>query len=98
VIRLSTKIEILQELNEKLKEKGKRMTELEAELQQTKEEFAEKERTWHTLEEKLANEAAFTYGVGFEATLEQVRLLCPSADISAADASKVVLDGRLVEE
>ncbi|QCE12065.1 hypothetical protein DEO72_LG10g3305 [Vigna unguiculata] len=91
-------MESLQGLKAKLKERGERIEELEVELQQVKEEFVEKEKSWLGLEEKLANEAAATYGVGFEAALEQVRLLCPSADVSAADASKIVRDGRLVEE
>ncbi|QCD99344.1 hypothetical protein DEO72_LG7g625 [Vigna unguiculata] len=98
VARLSNEIDGLQGLKVKLKERGERITELETELQQVKDEFAEKERSWRALKEKLANEAASTYGVGFEVALEQVRLLCLLADISAADASKIVLDARLVEE
>jgi len=98
VARLSSEIDGLQGLKAKLKERGERITQLVAELQKVKEEFAEKEKSWLALEEKLANKVASTYGVGFEAALEQVRLLCPTADVSAADARKIIHDGRLVEE
>jgi len=62
------------------------------------EEVAEKERSWRALEERLANEATSTYGLGFEAALEQVQLLCPSADVFGADVGKVVIDGQIVED
>ena len=62
-------------------------------IQRMKDEVAKKERTWKALEEKLANKAASTYGLGFKVALEHVRLLCPSTDVSATDAGKVVVDG-----
>jgi len=45
----------------------------------------------------MVNDAATTYGVGFEAALEQIRLLCPTTDLSGVDAEKVVIDGNLVD-
>jgi len=94
VVRLKDQVKGLHGLKKKMEERGKRVTELEkkvteleAALQKAEEEFTE----------KMANEAASTYGVGFEAALEQVRLLCPSANISVVDANKAVLDGRLVD-
>jgi len=57
----------------------------------------EKEKSWREQEEKMANEAATTYGIGFEAALEQVQLLCPTADLSGVNAEKIVIDGNLVD-
>ena len=71
----------LQAFKQKLEESGKRVTDLEATIRRMEEEVAEKERSWRALEKKLANEAASTYGLGFEAALEQMQLLCPSAEL-----------------
>ncbi|QCD85252.1 hypothetical protein DEO72_LG2g5612 [Vigna unguiculata] len=61
------------------------------------EEVEEKEKAWKEHEERYANEVATTNGVGFEVTLEQIRLLCHSADLSGMDTRKVVIDGNLVD-
>lgn len=44
------------------------------------------------------NNWAFIQAFHILCTHIQVRLWCPSADISEADASKVVVDGCLVDE
>jgi len=85
------------ELRLALKEAMKKSDESEARLIQLEVDVAEKEKSWRDQEEKMANEAATTYGIGFEAALEQVRLLCPAADISGVNAEKVVVDGNLVD-
>ncbi|QCE12180.1 hypothetical protein DEO72_LG10g3421 [Vigna unguiculata] len=98
VTRLVVEVERLQAFKQKLEESGKQVADLEATIRQMEEEVAEKERSWRALEERLANEATSTYGLGFEAALEQVQLLCPSADVFGADVGKVVIDGQIVED
>jgi len=98
ITRLVAEVERLQVFKQKLEESGKRVAELETTIRWMEEEITKKERSWRALEEKLANEAASTYGLGFEAALEQVRLFCPSTNVSGADAGKVVVDGQIVEE
>ncbi|QCD92470.1 hypothetical protein DEO72_LG5g534 [Vigna unguiculata] len=85
------------ELGVALKEAVKKSDELEVWFLQLEVDVAKKERSWREQEEKMANEAATTYGVGFEAALEQVWLLCPTTDLSGVDAEKVVIDGNLVD-
>ncbi|QCD88095.1 hypothetical protein DEO72_LG3g2635 [Vigna unguiculata] len=111
IARLNAELVELESLKRKLKEEETRSAELgialkeaarksdllEVQLRQLEANVEEKERSWREQEEKMANEAATTYGVGFEAALEQVRLLCPTADLSGVDAEKVVIDGNLVD-
>jgi len=35
--------------------------------------------------------------MSFQLALDQIRLLCPDADLSQADISKSIVDGKLVE-
>ncbi|QCE03362.1 DNA topoisomerase I [Vigna unguiculata] len=77
VVRLTAKVEGFQSMKKKMEERGKRVTELEKRvaeleisLQKVESELVEKEQSWRALEEKMTNETASTYGVGFEAALE----------------------------
>ncbi|QCD87260.1 hypothetical protein DEO72_LG3g1794 [Vigna unguiculata] len=81
-----------------LEEMKRKKLELEETLRKMEVDALDKDKTWKAKEDKLANDVAMTYDVRFEVALEQVRLLCPSIDISGVDANKVVIDGRLVEE
>ncbi|QCD97087.1 hypothetical protein DEO72_LG6g1797 [Vigna unguiculata] len=85
------------ELGIALKEAMRKSDEIEVHFRRLEMDAEEKEKSWCEQEEKMANEAATTYGVGFEAALEQVRLLCPTADLSGVDAEKVVIDGNFVD-
>jgi len=80
-----------------LKDPTRKATELEDRLCWLETKVEEKEKAWKEHEERYANEVATTNGVGFEVTLEQIRLLCHSADLSGMDTRKVVIDGNLVD-
>lgn len=78
------------DLEAALKEATKKVLGLEESLRKIEADAEEKEK-------RLANEVAMTYNIGFEATLEQVRLLSPLADLSSVDTD-VVIDGSLVDD
>ncbi|XP_027905723.1 uncharacterized protein LOC114165294 [Vigna unguiculata] len=47
--------------------------------------------------EEMADQLCTTLNQGFQLALNQVKILCPEADISGADITKEVVDGQLVE-
>ncbi|QCD84014.1 hypothetical protein DEO72_LG2g4364 [Vigna unguiculata] len=47
--------------------------------------------------EELANQVCVTLTQGFQMALDQVKVLCPDVDISGADITKEIVDGKLVE-
>ncbi|QCE06637.1 hypothetical protein DEO72_LG9g1651 [Vigna unguiculata] len=82
----------------------KKSDELIADLQNQLKVFETEKESW-VLKEKdfihnselLKDQIGTSLNMGFQLALEQVRVLYPDADLSAADISKTVVDGQLVD-
>ena len=82
----------------------KKSDELIADLQNQLKAFEAEKESW-VLKEKdfiqnselLKDQIGTSLNMGFQLALDQVRVLHPDADLSAADISKAVVDGQLVD-
>jgi len=82
----------------------KKSDELIADLQNQLKAFETEKENW-VLKEKdfiqnselLKDQIGTSLNMGFQLALEQVRVLHPDADLSAADISKAVVDGQLID-
>ena len=90
VIELTTQVkkndELLADLNNQLNT-------LEAE----KQSWNLKEKDLLNNSELLKDQIGSSLNMGFQLALDQVRVLCPDADLSPADISKSVVNRQLVE-
>jgi len=66
-------------------------------LEAEKESWVLKEKDFIHNSELLKDQIGTSLNMGFQLALEQVRVLYPDVDLSAADISKTVVDGQLVD-
>jgi len=93
VIELEEKVEEVQAKMAKVEE---RATQREVQLGQVEGELAEKVELFKKTEEELTNDAADTYGQGFQDSIAQFACMHPEVDLSPFAESKGVVDGQLV--
>ncbi|QCD87434.1 hypothetical protein DEO72_LG3g1970 [Vigna unguiculata] len=84
--QVKKKDELLSDLNDQL-------TKLETE----KQAWILKEKDLLKNSKLLKDQIGSSLNMGFQLALNQVRILCPDADLSQAYISKSVVDGQLVE-
>ncbi|QCD90053.1 hypothetical protein DEO72_LG4g1005 [Vigna unguiculata] len=66
-------------------------------LEAEKESWILKEKDLLNSSELLKDQVGSSLNMGFQLALDQVRVLCPDADLSPADISKSVVNGQLVK-
>ncbi|QCE16902.1 hypothetical protein DEO72_LG11g3921 [Vigna unguiculata] len=90
---LQAKLDELMPLKTKLEELTPKVEVCETQIQ----ELTTKCQNLENEKEELADQLCSTLNQGFQLALDQVKILCPDADISLASITKEVIEGQLVE-
>ena len=88
------------ELTNQVKKKDELLVDLHNQLrtlEAEKESWNLKEKDLLNSSELLKDQVGSSLNMGFQLALDQVRVLCPDADLSPTDISKSVVNGQLVE-